>query len=892
MLLRLAHRVASAARFGRVPATAPSNPLPCTRLRPFVSCLPTCAGRSLSTFTSTARRHGMGRRQLVGGALGGVVLTAIVAVTDLANRHVCLCDGTNTQEVVDVPDGAATAHALFQGVRAKQDLTFLVALLHIEPNKALMQLKRFIDVFDLSDAGAMTSCRLMANHTGLVEGLVTLLHTHDRQYAGPAAEILTWFAKPGPGSDAIRDAIFRLQGHLNLAAIVADDQADAPMLRRTLRLMSHLMHASQEHRRAFVQLGVIDHLVRVLSNKDQLSQLAAHALCNIAHTDSVGGRAVVAAGVLPVLVDTLRMTASCEDTQLHCLNMMKFVTDEINDLDKDELCGRKQTLFSHGAIVPLLKLMGHTNPAVSSTAAYVLCNLAQGQESRRKALFEHGAVQRVEELLSKSVQQHSAAIALMGCLLQTEERKQLFAQPRVVNQLVQLLYDDEGKFVPTETAHNILRSLVRLAYHSEERARTVAESNCQHAVCQALHCGVEELELTAAAVIWAVCRTQHGDDSRSLSFAKAGAVPLLADLIKQASDRLRSLYDELPNNAVEMDYTLLEALGAMSHLSFVHGLHTDIVATGLLRDAAWLLQHGHPRIVMEAMRLLRNLAGGDDSVAEAIISANCLDTIVHRVNNGSLTTRLRATAAIRKLARKELTNNKAYREAIRQTKGLDALQDLSEFLYEIDHNIHSALKCLDPSLHSNRPRLHADRSRKSHDIMISYCHSEKEMVHKIFDALVEHGWRVWLDEKDLSGKIEQSCRQAVRHAEIVVVCFSKAYQASANCRVEAQEAVQYRRDHMDHPKLVGCKVEKDLSWRPSDWLSDVVSSSLYYDFHNTACFDKSIPRLIAELEDHLPPPAGARRDRQQDVRSNASEAASKDSGASPSHDDETLQNLL
>lgn len=54
-------------------------------------------------------------------------------------------------------------------------------------------------------------------------------------------------------------------------------------------------------------------------------------------------------------------------------------------------------------------------------------------------------------------------------------------------------------------------------------------------------------------------------------------------------------------------------------------------------------------------------------------------------------------------------------------------------------------------------KVSADQEEKStkdefeYDIMISYCHADKELVHKIHRYLADQGFKIWIDQEQIYG---------------------------------------------------------------------------------------------------------------------------------------------
>jgi hypothetical protein len=76
-------------------------------------------------------------------------------------------------------------------------------------------------------------------------------------------------------------------------------------------------------------------------------------------------------------------------------------------------------------------------------------------------------------------------------------------------------------------------------------------------------------------------------------------------------------------------------------------------------------------------------------------------------------------------------------------------------------------------------------------LMISYCWAQQTEVKKVHAGLQKTGHSVWLDVYDMAESsaglgILEAMSAAINEADIVLVCVSREYSQSANCRIEAE----------------------------------------------------------------------------------------------------------
>ncbi|XP_064636799.1 uncharacterized protein LOC135493401 isoform X2 [Lineus longissimus] len=183
-------------------------------------------------------------------------------------------------------------------------------------------------------------------------------------------------------------------------------------------------------------------------------------------------------------------------------------------------------------------------------------------------------------------------------------------------------------------------------------------------------------------------------------------------------------------------------------------------------------------------------------------------------------------------------------------------------------------------------------------IMISYQWDSQELILKIKDALESHGYNVWIDLEKMAGSILEAMADAVEGACIVLICCSKKYKDSQNCRAEAEYTYKKKKEFI--PLIVENRYSAD------GWLGIMLGTKMYYNFTRSDGFEDKFKELTRALGNkgkisvakkdsdrvpcphivpekatvtHLSPPMPAQRER------SATPAA--DSEASPSHQGQT-----
>ncbi|XP_072051221.1 uncharacterized protein [Amphiura filiformis] len=124
-------------------------------------------------------------------------------------------------------------------------------------------------------------------------------------------------------------------------------------------------------------------------------------------------------------------------------------------------------------------------------------------------------------------------------------------------------------------------------------------------------------------------------------------------------------------------------------------------------------------------------------------------------------------------------------------------------------------------------------------LMISYQWDAQKRMLLLRDELIRAGFDVWMDVDQMEGNMDERMAEAVEQASVVLVCFSKKYQESANCKKELQYAASERKH------IVPLKYE---DYKPSNWLGLLINSLLYYEVHTNEAMLKNLPNIIRALD--------------------------------------------
>eukprot|EP00794_Sanderia_malayensis_P019285 gene19285-21211_t len=139
----------------------------------------------------------------------------------------------------------------------------------------------------------------------------------------------------------------------------------------------------------------------------------------------------------------------------------------------------------------------------------------------------------------------------------------------------------------------------------------------------------------------------------------------------------------------------------------------------------------------------------------------------------------------------------------------------------------------------------ADSGRKGAGyIMLSYQWDNQKVVKDIADALTKRGYNVWIDVEKIQGNIIDAMADAVEQAAVIIICMSKRYQRSNNCRAEAQYS------HKLEKKMIPLMMENN--YKPDGWLGLLLGCELYTDFTTLEKFTENMELLCRQLDTNCP----------------------------------------
>jgi hypothetical protein len=111
-------------------------------------------------------------------------------------------------------------------------------------------------------------------------------------------------------------------------------------------------------------------------------------------------------------------------------------------------------------------------------------------------------------------------------------------------------------------------------------------------------------------------------------------------------------------------------------------------------------------------------------------------------------------------------------------------------------------------------------------VMMSYNWDHQPIIKKIHAALVQRGYRMWIDVEQMKGSTVDAMSLAVEDACVVLIGVSRAYKESTNCRLEAQYAMQREVDTVPLMLVEG--------YQADGWLGMLIGTRMWYGFYGVA----------------------------------------------------------
>ena len=128
-------------------------------------------------------------------------------------------------------------------------------------------------------------------------------------------------------------------------------------------------------------------------------------------------------------------------------------------------------------------------------------------------------------------------------------------------------------------------------------------------------------------------------------------------------------------------------------------------------------------------------------------------------------------------------------------------------------------------------------------IMISYQWDSQSEVLKLYEALKDYGYRLWIDKEKVHGNIYDRMAEGVKDSSIILLCMTKKYEDSDNCKSEYSYAKECKK------RIIPIYFEED--YKAGGGLAIIIAGKRYFDFRSKDNFDSEICKLKGEIDKQL-----------------------------------------
>ncbi|XP_077985621.1 uncharacterized protein LOC144440196 [Glandiceps talaboti] len=130
-------------------------------------------------------------------------------------------------------------------------------------------------------------------------------------------------------------------------------------------------------------------------------------------------------------------------------------------------------------------------------------------------------------------------------------------------------------------------------------------------------------------------------------------------------------------------------------------------------------------------------------------------------------------------------------------------------------------------------------SKEQDHVMICYNWQHQTMAKRIKNELDHRGYKTWMDLNDMRGNINEVTANAIEAAGVVLLCVTRAFKESHNCKKETNYADETRKT------IIPLKLEKNVVF--DGWIGLIAGKEMRFDFSNPAMFNTTMNKLDAEL---------------------------------------------
>jgi hypothetical protein len=139
-------------------------------------------------------------------------------------------------------------------------------------------------------------------------------------------------------------------------------------------------------------------------------------------------------------------------------------------------------------------------------------------------------------------------------------------------------------------------------------------------------------------------------------------------------------------------------------------------------------------------------------------------------------------------------------------------------------------------------RRSAREKHEQYDIMISYCHDNKDVCNKVYRQL-RSNYKIWIDRECLRNRVRDGMAKAVESSKIVIICLSDPYTKSSACQCEAEYAFNLNRDVIPLYVQQGFRIKQG-------WLYMLINGLRHLDYYKLGPAD-TFKELRKEIDGYF-----------------------------------------
>ncbi|CAF3716287.1 unnamed protein product [Adineta steineri] len=388
----------------------------------------------------------------------------------------------------------------------------------------------------------------------------------------------------------------------------------------------------------------------------------------------------------------------------------------------------------------------------------------------------------------------------------------LLNEPKFYNNLHPTLSNSETKLINTSISFlvNMINEPTILAH--------IKQSHVALSFLRLTSCQNETLLLNVYTLL---AYTTHEDDMKSMKNSDR----LLSTIVQSLKITLNGNSDQ----STQMEQLLETLKGLVQHDQIKDEIIKQNALPFLLGCIAQLTGKAHVLI----FEILWSLTFHDEC-APALRSNKKFLEMIQSISNDSHNEGLKKAAdgLVWKLIREPAFLEKiAKKEEEEKTAAKGVMETVIEEVVNSDGQ-KQLIQTIKPATNTTGERTF------QYDIMISYCHADKELTYKIHKYLVSQGFKVWIDLDNMHGPAMSAMADAVENSEFIVMCMSDSYKQSTYCQAEAEYAFSCKRRLI--PLIMRPK------YKPDGWLGFMIGSRMYVDFGKFD-FETGCQKLLTEI---------------------------------------------